>query len=165
MELLTIENVSFGFPDEDVKVLRNPGNPDEGDQEDSETVVQPGQPFVLPVKPDEDDSIPVILDFKKLTDNQLPSVTADRAGVSLEIPSNTRVTSDWDKKIQAPTRVKTTPENEASIIKALVRKQLVGIAAHIKVGGSQPIEFDRHVSLIFTNLGTNEAGFTATHSK
>ena len=36
---------------------------------------------------------------------------------------------------------------------------MVDVAGHIKVGGSQSIEFDQHVSLTFTNLGTNEAGF------
>lgn len=130
-----------------------------GPDGNQETVVEPDQPFVLPMDPNEDVSVPVVLDFKKITNNKLPSITANRAGVMLEIPSNTSVTSSWDKKIQVPTKEETTPEDKANITKALVGKQLVDVAVHIKIGGSQPIVFDRHVSLTFANLGTKEAGF------
>ncbi|CAM3228909.1 DUF4430 domain-containing protein [Filibacter tadaridae] len=124
--------------------------------------VPSNQSYTLAVQPNEDVSIPVMMEFSTAV---LPNLIADRAGAKLEIPSGTSVTSDWDKKIQAPTKIKTTKEDKAKVTKALAGEQLVGIDAHIKVGGSQTITFDKHVSLAFENLGEKEAGFIDVDGK
>lgn len=149
------------------KDLGNSWNPEEDKKpttppNSTNVSVPSNRTFTLAVQPNEDVSIPVMMEF---TTSVLPNVIANRAGVKLDIPFNTAVTSSWDKKIQAPTKKVTTPEDKAKIRKALEGKQLIGIDAHIKVGGSRTIRFDKYVRLTFENLGEKEAGFIDENGK
>ncbi|MHA6260445.1 S-layer homology domain-containing protein, partial [Sporosarcina sp. CAU 1771] len=135
--------------------------PEPGEEDLEITVSSDESSFTLKVDSTVADSTPVVLKF----DNELPSITADRAGVKLEILSETLVVGDWDKKIQAPTKKETTAQVKERIESALAGKKLKNVTGHIKVGGSKSIEFNQHVSLTFSNLGSNEAGFIDVDGK
>lgn len=106
---------------------------------------------------DENVEEPIILRFSKTT---LPEITAKRAGVKLEIPPTTKVTSfDWDNELQVPTKIITSDADQNKITSALDGSRLKAVNAHIKVGGDKNINFDKYVELRFPGLGDKEAGF------
>ena len=100
-----------------------------------------------------------MLDFTNLGTVGLPKITAERGNTLLEIPESTKVTTSWDKKLQAPTNQVTSAAGTAKIDLKLEGKQVSTVGVHIKVGGDKRIEFDQHVTLTFKNQGESEAGF------
>ena len=124
-----------------------------------EIPVTPYEPFILDKKFQNDATVPVIVNFgeKKV----LPQVTAPRGTTRLEIAQGTKVTSDWDGKLQLPTSLSTSGFDLQQINKilGLSGNKVSKVDFRLKVGGAKTITFDRYVTLTLKGQGDLEAGF------
>ncbi|WP_342514308.1 S-layer homology domain-containing protein [Sporosarcina sp. FSL K6-1522] len=129
-------------------------NPDEG-----EILVPSDKPFVLDQAYQNDATVPVTANFGEQT--VLPQVTAPRGNTLLEVGQGTKVTSDWDGKLQLPTSLSTTGFDLQQINKVLGLNGLTVSALdfRLKVGGAKTITFDQHVTLTLKGRGDMEVGF------
>ena len=125
-----------------------------------EIPVKSKEPFVLDKEFQKDVSAPVIVTFDK-ENKELPRITASRGNVLLEIPQGTKVTTEWNGKLQLPTILNPSELDLKQInnILGLHNKQISKVDFRLKVGGVKTITFDRHVTLTLKDKGDSEAGF------
>lgn len=102
----------------------------------------------------------VILEFTKA---QLPQVTSVTDSTYFDIAPNTEViTSGWNRQIQLPSKLSSTDNsliNKVNAILSLTNEELTQIAIRVKIGGSDRIDFSRHVTLKLIGQGSRQAGW------
>jgi hypothetical protein len=131
----------------------------------SELTVDPAEKSLF-IESDEQDNTSNVFTLK-FAQPELPQLTATRGNTVLEIPAGTEVTSDWASgELQIPQTLSTTETGlDTKLNNALASsgKKVDAVLARIKVGASESITFNQHVTLTLKGQGTREAGFIAAN--